>query len=125
MTRTTSTPRMIVGTLVLTTLSMLGCQPNPTFEMEMMILELQTTVAQLETEYGALLVETGRVSRALQNGVGNLEASMNDLHLRVLDLSAGTDLTQAIREVEAAVAIANQRVAEVRTSVESLAGLAE
>lgn len=125
MTRTTSTPRMIVGTLVLTTLSMLGCQPNPTFEMEMMILELQTTVAQLETEYGALLVETGRVSRALQNGVGNLEASMNDLHLRVLDLSAGTDPTQAIREVEAAVAIANQRVAEVRTSVESLAGLAE
>lgn len=101
-----------------------GCDSGQSLETEMMILQLQAHAAELETELEYVYTEVGRISRALNESVENTETAMEDVHRRVLDLPSA-DLEITMREVEAAVAVANQRVTAVRTAANNLSSMVE
>ena len=106
-------------------LGITGCATRESFETEMMVAELQVQVAELQTQLEYMYMEMSRISAELNDNVGDLERALEDIHLRVLDLQGPLEPELARREVEAAVAIANQRMAAVRsTTIELTRSLA-
>lgn len=98
-----------------------GCETRETVDTEIYIAELETEVSQLEGELNAAYLEVSRLSGLLTSQVTGLEGSVNDLNLRVLDLPAAADPAMAVREVEAAVAVIQQRVADLKGTSSTLA----
>ena len=98
-----------------------GCQPRDTVDKDLYIAELEAQVMQLEGDLNAAYQEVSRLSGNLTSQVANLQTSMADLNLRILDLPAATDVPGAIREVEASMSVAMQRLNEVRTTTGTLA----
>jgi hypothetical protein len=101
-----------------------GCSPRNTLETEMRIAELEDYAMQLETQLNFVYTEVSRISQSLSTEVTNVEAALTDVHLRVADLPLG-DLAITMREVEAAVAVANQRVAALRVSANNLSQMTD
>lgn len=90
----------------------------------MRIAELEDYAMQLETQLNFVYTEVSRISQSLSTEVTNVEAALTDVHLRVADLPLG-DLAITMREVEAAVAVANQRVAALRVSANNLSQMTD
>lgn len=101
-----------------------GCEQPQTIETEMRLAELESYAMELEAQLEYVYTEVSRVSRSLSSEVANVERALSDVHLRVLDLPSG-ELVMTMREVEAAVAVANQRVAELRRTANDLSGMVD
>ncbi len=101
-----------------------GCERPQTIETEMRLAELENYAMELEAQLEYAYTEVSRLSRNLSTDVSNLESAVSDVHLRVLDLPSG-ELIITMREVEAAVAVANQRVMELRRTANDLAGMVD
>ncbi len=101
-----------------------GCERPQTIETEMRLAELENYAMELESQLEYVYTEMSQLSRSLSADVSNLERALSDVHLRVLDLPSG-ELIVTMREVEAAVAVANQRLIEVRRSANDLARMVE
>jgi hypothetical protein len=101
-----------------------GCDQRQTLETEMRIAELEDYALQMEGQLDFMYVELSRISRSLSAEVSDLESALSDIHLRVADLPSG-ELVVTMREVEAAVAIANQRSAALRVTANNLSQMVE
>ncbi len=112
--------------LVATTMSCLaaGCNQRQTLETEMRISELEDYALQLEGQLDYMYVELSQISRSLTAEVAEMESALSDVHLRVADLPSG-ELVVTMREVEAAVAVANQRSAALRVTASNLSQMVE
>jgi hypothetical protein len=110
--------------LLIAVLFVSGCESPQTIETEMRLAELENYALELETQLEYVYNEISQLSRSLSSDVTNVERALSDVHLRVLDLPSG-ELIITMREVEAAVAVANQRVAELRRTTNDLAGMVD
>jgi len=102
-----------------------GCETSESVETEIMISEMQAQIAELEAQLDFAYTEMSQLSSELTTRVANMEMALDDVNRRVLDLQAGIDQAQAIREVEAAVAIARQRMEAVRITTNNFASTLE
>jgi outer membrane murein-binding lipoprotein Lpp len=98
----------------------IGCESSQSVETELYIAELQSQVQELQGQLDYFYTEVAQLSGAVSTSVQNMEAALDDLNRRVLDLPAG-DPQLTIREVEAAMAVANQRLVDLRTAANNLA----
>lgn len=101
-----------------------GCDRSQTIETEMRLAELENYAMELEAQLEYVFTEVSQLSRSLSSEVTNVERALSDVHLRVLDLPSG-ELIVTMREVEAAVSVANQRVMELRRTANDLAEMVE
>ena len=97
-----------------------GCATRESVESEIVITELQAQVAELEAQLDYAYTEMSRISNELTENVGHLERAIADIDRRVLDLQMPVEPEVARREVEAAVAVTNQRMAAVRSTTDEL-----
>ena len=109
---------------LMTVLILGGCDRSQTVETEMRIAELENYSMELEAQLEYVYTEVSRLSRSLSSEVTNVERALSDVHLRVLDLPLG-ELVVTMREVEAAVAVANQRVLELKGTTNDLASMVD
>lgn len=110
----------VIGAFALAAL-LSGCQQQESVDTQLYITQLETQVSQLDADLSAAYQEVSRLSGLLTTQVTALEASLEGLNLRVLDLPGATEPAAAIREVEAAVSVMQQRVEEVKGTTNSLA----
>lgn len=104
--------------------ALVGCDRQQTLETEMRLAELENYAMELEAQLEYVYTEISQLSRDISSEVTNVERALSDVHLRVLDLPSG-ELIVTMREVEAAVAVANQRVMELRRTANDLAGMVD
>ncbi len=97
-----------------------GCDSRQSVETEIYIYELQAQVGELEGQLDFFYNDVVQLSRSVSTGVRNMELALEDVNRRVFDLPTG-DPQLTIREVEAAMSVANQRLAELRTAANNLA----
>jgi outer membrane murein-binding lipoprotein Lpp len=97
-----------------------GCESRQSVETEIYIYELQAQVSELETQLDYFHNEVVQLSREVSARVQNMALALEDVNRRVFDLPTG-DPQLTIREVEAAMSVANQRLAELRTAANNLA----
>lgn len=115
-------PLRIAGAVALLSFGLAGCErPQDTIDKDLYIAELEAQVTQLNGDLNSAYQEVLRLSNNLTTQVTNLEAALTDLNLRVLDLPGAVDQNAAIREVEARMAVAMQRLTEVRGTTTTLA----
>ena len=110
--------------LYLLGLGLLGaaaCAPRDSVEAEIMMSELEDQVLALQAQLDYAYAEMLRISGELTENVGHLEGAIADVDRRVLDLQGPAEPELARREVEAAVGVANQRLAAVRATAAELA----
>ncbi|MDR0787944.1 MAG: hypothetical protein LBG44_08780 [Gemmatimonadota bacterium] len=101
-----------------------ACSQRQTLESEMRISELEEYSMQLELELNNVYAQLTGISRNLSAEVGNMEAALSDVHLKVADLPLG-ELIVTMREVEATVAVANQRAAALRVTANNLSQMTQ
>lgn len=115
-------PRRVIGAVALLGLTLAGCErPQDTIDKDLYIAELEAQVTQLNSDLNGAYQEVLRLSNNLTGQVTNLETALTDLNLRVMDLPGAVDQNAAIREVEARMAVAMQRLAELRGTSATLA----
>lgn len=91
-----------------------------TVEIEIRLAELEAQVGELEGQLNNAQSQLHQLATILTANVQALEAAMGDIERRALDLPVG-DPQFTIPEVEAAIAIAKQRLVAVQGTTREIA----